>query len=53
MISATIFYNKGMIASTSQGKIIHILNKIDMKSSDGTYLEEELKTKGNIKKFRQ
>jgi len=28
MISATIFYNKGTIASTSQGKIIHILNKM-------------------------
>ena len=29
MISATIFYNKGTIASTSQGKIIHILNKMN------------------------
>lgn len=28
MISATIFYNNGTIASTSEGKIIHILNKI-------------------------
>ena len=31
MISATIFYNKGTIASTSQGKIIHILDVMNFK----------------------
>lgn len=29
VISATIFYNNGTIASTSEGKIIHMLNVLN------------------------
>lgn len=30
MISDTVFFDNGTIASTSQGKIIHVLKKLEM-----------------------
>jgi hypothetical protein len=32
MISSTVYYNGGTISCTSEGKIIHILNKLEGKT---------------------
>ncbi len=33
MISSTVYFNGGTISCTSEGKIIHILNKLEAKTT--------------------